>query len=99
HRRSATPVAGDRRRDAARPRRRAGADPRLMRALLLLAIAAYQRFAPPTVRSACRHVPTCSEYGRVAVERHGALRGGWLAARRLARCHPLGTAGLDPVPP
>jgi len=69
-----------------------------MRRLLLFAIAAYQRVAPPHVRSACRHLPSCSEYAREAIERHGSWRGTWLAARRLARCHPLGTAGHDPVP-
>ena len=69
-----------------------------MRSLLLFAIGAYQRLAPPHVRAACRHVPTCSEYAREAILRHGSLRGGWLAAKRLLRCHPLGTAGHDPVP-
>ena len=69
-----------------------------MRRLLLFAIAAYQRIAPPHVRSACRHLPSCSEYAREAIERHGSWRGTWLAARRLARCHPFGTAGHDPVP-
>jgi len=69
-----------------------------MTALLLFAIAAYQRLAPPHVRSACRHVPTCSEYAREAITRHGSARGGWLAAKRVLRCHPLGTSGLDPVP-
>ena len=69
-----------------------------MRALLLLAIRAYQRLAPSQVRGACRHFPSCSEYAREAIARHGALRGTWLALRRLGRCHPLGTAGVDPVP-
>ena len=69
-----------------------------MRSLLLLTIRAYQRLAPGHVRGACRHFPTCSDYAREAVERHGALRGGWLAIRRLGRCHPLGTAGVDLVP-
>ena len=66
--------------------------------LLLLAIAAYQRLAPPTVRGGCRHFPSCSEYAREAIARHGSWRGGWLALRRLGRCHPFGTAGVDPVP-
>jgi putative membrane protein insertion efficiency factor len=46
----------------------------------------------------CRFVPSCSQYAREAVLLHGAGRGTWLAARRLARCHPLGSSGLDPVP-
>ncbi|MGH9184059.1 MAG: membrane protein insertion efficiency factor YidD [Acidimicrobiales bacterium] len=48
--------------------------------------------------SPCRFVPTCSAYGIEAVERHGAVRGGVLAARRLLRCHPWGRYGYDPVP-
>jgi putative membrane protein insertion efficiency factor len=70
-----------------------------MRKIALLLIRAYQFLAPPTVRGACRHVPSCSNYAAEAIERHGALRGTWLAMRRLLRCHPLGTSGYDPVPP
>ncbi len=69
-----------------------------MRSLLLFLIQAYQQLFSPVFRGACRHVPSCSEYARTAIERHGAARGLWLAARRLARCHPLGTSGYDPVP-
>ena len=47
----------------------------------------------------CRFEPTCSHYVLEAVERHGALRGGWLGLKRLGRCHPWGGSGLDPVPP
>jgi len=70
----------------------------VVRALLLFAIRAYQRLAPSHVRGSCRHFPSCSEYAREAIARHGAWRGTWLALRRLGRCHPLGTAGVDPVP-
>ncbi|MGH7780728.1 MAG: membrane protein insertion efficiency factor YidD [Candidatus Binataceae bacterium] len=47
---------------------------------------------------ACRFEPSCSEYAALAIRRHGIVRGGAMAARRLARCHPLGTHGYDPVP-
>jgi putative membrane protein insertion efficiency factor len=47
----------------------------------------------------CRFTPTCSSYAMEAIRAHGAWRGGWLAARRLARCHPWGGCGCDPVPP
>ena len=48
--------------------------------------------------SPCRYVPSCSTYALEALEEHGALRGAWLAARRLGRCHPWGGLGFDPVP-
>ena len=48
--------------------------------------------------SPCRYLPTCSNYALDALERHGALRGGWMALRRITRCHPWGSSGWDPVP-
>jgi uncharacterized protein len=48
--------------------------------------------------SPCRYLPTCSNYALDALERHGALKGGWLAVRRISRCHPWGSSGWDPVP-
>jgi hypothetical protein len=65
---------------------------------VIQAIRLYQRWAPPALRGGCRFVPTCSEYARQSLERHGLWRGMALAARRIARCHPLGASGLDPVP-
>jgi putative membrane protein insertion efficiency factor len=65
----------------------------------LVAIRAYQLLLAPFVGGACRFEPSCSSYALGAVETHGLLRGLWLAVRRVARCHPLGRAGLDPVPP
>lgn len=60
-------------------------------------LSAYQalRFGRP---SPCRFVPSCSVYAVEAVEEYGALRGGWLALRRLSRCHPFGSSGVDLVP-
>ena len=65
---------------------------------LLAAIGGYQRLTRGRP-SPCRYWPTCSVYAAEAVETHGALRGTALAARRLARCHPFGGHGVDPVPP
>jgi putative membrane protein insertion efficiency factor len=62
-------------------------------------IRGYKVTLSPWLGGACRYLPTCSDYAAEAVTRHGALRGSLLAARRLARCHPLGSHGLDPVPP
>lgn len=67
-------------------------------ALLALPVRAYRLLASPWLGTACRFQPTCSAYALDALSRHGALRGGWLAARRIARCHPWGGSGYDPVP-
>ncbi|MFN0096304.1 MAG: membrane protein insertion efficiency factor YidD [Dehalococcoidia bacterium] len=66
--------------------------------LLLRAIRGYQVVVSPYLAPACRFEPTCSRYATEAVQRHGALRGGWLTVRRLARCRPGGGRGFDPVP-
>jgi putative membrane protein insertion efficiency factor len=66
--------------------------------LLILLIRAYQVVLSPFVGGACRFLPTCSAYAIEAIALHGAWRGSLLAVRRLSRCHPLGRAGLDPVP-
>lgn len=68
-----------------------------MRAVARFLIAVYQRLASPFTRGHCRYVPSCSQYAREAIDRHG-LRGLWMSLRRLARCHPLGSSGFDPVP-
>lgn len=59
----------------------------------------YRLLLSPWVGHGCRFHPTCSAYALEALEKHGALRGTWLAARRIARCHPWGGAGIDNVPP
>jgi uncharacterized protein len=57
----------------------------------------YKWAISPILPAACRYVPTCSEYAMEAVERYGALRGGWMALGRVLRCHPFAGAGYDPV--
>ena len=66
--------------------------------LLALPIRAYRLVLSPWVGFNCRFQPTCSAYALEALHKHGGLRGGWLAARRIARCHPWGASGHDPVP-
>lgn len=70
----------------------------MIRRLLVLPIRVYQVAISPLLPGSCRFTPTCSEYARIAIERFGPARGLWLALRRLARCHPLGGFGPDPVP-
>jgi putative membrane protein insertion efficiency factor len=71
----------------------------LAQKILIAAIRVYQLALSPWLGRQCRFLPTCSEYGMEAIARHGALKGGWLAARRIGRCHPGGAHGYDPVPP
>ena len=66
--------------------------------LLSLPVRAYRLILSPWVGFNCRYQPTCSAYALDALETHGALRGGWLALRRIGRCHPFGGSGYDPVP-
>ena len=62
------------------------------------AIRLYQLTLSGLIGRQCRHLPTCSDYADEAIARHGLWPGGWMGAARLCRCHPWGTAGLDPVP-
>ncbi|KAF1702694.1 membrane protein insertion efficiency factor YidD [Pseudoxanthomonas kaohsiungensis] len=66
--------------------------------MLILLLRGYKRFISPLLGPRCRFVPSCSEYAMQAIGRYGAWHGAWLAARRLARCHPLHPGGVDPVP-
>ena len=65
---------------------------------LILGVQLYQATLRPWMGGHCRFHPTCSEYAIEALQVHGPLRGSWLTIRRLARCHPFGGAGIDPVP-
>jgi putative membrane protein insertion efficiency factor len=69
-----------------------------MQGLILLLLRAYRAAISPLIGPRCRYYPSCSHYAQVAVERHGAARGSWLAVRRIARCHPWHPGGFDPVP-
>ena len=68
------------------------------RRLVLLPIRGYQRFISPGLPPSCRFTPTGAQYALEAVSKHGALKGSWLAARRLVRCHPFNPGGYDPIP-
>jgi putative membrane protein insertion efficiency factor len=61
-------------------------------------LSGYKRFVSPLLPPACRFQPTCSEYAREAILRHGLPKGAWLSVLRLARCHPFHPGGFDPVP-
>jgi putative membrane protein insertion efficiency factor len=67
--------------------------------LLVALISGYRRFVSPLLAPRCRFAPSCSAYALEAVREHGALRGTWLAIRRVGRCHPFNPGGFDPVPP
>jgi uncharacterized protein len=66
--------------------------------LALKLIRGYKFFVSPYFHGSCRFLPSCADYAAEAIDRHGVIRGGWLAARRLVRCQPLCAAGHDPVP-
>jgi len=69
-----------------------------MTRILIVLVAAYRYALSPMLGRSCRFHPSCSEYAQEALERHGALRGVWLALRRIGRCHPWHRGGYDPVP-
>ena len=69
-----------------------------MKRLLLLLVQFYRICISPLLPPSCRYYPTCSAYAMEAIERYGARRGGWMALRRILRCHPFHAGGYDPVP-
>ncbi|MGN8831783.1 membrane protein insertion efficiency factor YidD [Selenomonas montiformis] len=69
-----------------------------MKKAILAGIRFYRAFISPLSPPSCRYVPTCSEYAMTAVEKYGVRRGGWLAIKRILRCHPFHEGGYDPVP-
>lgn len=75
---------------------------KLPRQMLVGLVQIYRYTVSPLIGPRCRYLPTCSEYAREALEKHGVVRGGWLALRRIGRCHPWkwlgGGSGYDPVP-
>ena len=70
----------------------------LVSALVLGLLRVYKILISPLFAGSCRFYPSCADYMSEAIHIHGAVKGMWLGARRLARCHPLGTHGFDPVP-
>lgn len=66
--------------------------------LIIGLIKAYQRWLSPVLGNNCRFQPTCSHYAVAAINKHGTLKGSWLASKRILKCHPLNAGGYDPVP-
>jgi len=66
--------------------------------IVLLPVYFYRYSISPLIAPRCRYTPTCSEYAIEAVKKHGVIKGGWLAIRRISSCHPWGGSGYDPVP-
>ncbi|RME72456.1 MAG: membrane protein insertion efficiency factor YidD [Chloroflexi bacterium] len=69
-----------------------------MKYIALALIRFYQKLISPALPPSCRFYPTCSHYSYQAIEKYGLLKGGWLAVKRISRCHPFNPGGYDPVP-
>ncbi len=70
----------------------------MLRYLLIIPVRLYQILISPMLPPSCRFTPSCSQYAVEALRKHGAIKGSWLAIRRIMRCHPWGGSGYDPVP-
>ena len=68
-----------------------------MKRIFIVLILFYQNFISPLNPPCCRYIPTCSEYALIAVEKYGVVHGGWMAIKRILRCHPFHKGGYDPV--
>nr|WP_072031610.1 membrane protein insertion efficiency factor YidD [Anaerovibrio sp. RM50] len=69
-----------------------------MKKFMLFTIEFYRSYISPLKPPSCRYVPTCSEYAMIAIEKYGPVKGGYLAVKRILRCHPFHKGGYDPVP-
>ncbi|MCJ7842691.1 membrane protein insertion efficiency factor YidD [Lederbergia sp. NSJ-179] len=70
----------------------------MLKTIFLSLIRFYRKFISPLKPPTCRFYPTCSQYGLEAIQRYGAIRGGWLTIKRIVKCHPFHPGGIDPVP-
>ena len=70
----------------------------MVKKIIIKSIRGYQKYISPLSGPHCRYVPTCSAYAIKAVEKYGTVKGGFLAAKRILRCHPFAAGGYDPVP-
>jgi hypothetical protein len=70
----------------------------MLKKIFILLIRFYQTVISPIKPPTCRFYPTCSQYGLEAVQRFGAIKGGWLTIKRISKCHPFHPGGVDPVP-
>lgn len=70
----------------------------LLSKIMLAMIAFYRTCISPLIPPTCRYTPTCSQYAQEAIKKYGPFKGGWLALKRILRCHPFGGSGYDPVP-
>ncbi|HLF18351.1 MAG TPA: membrane protein insertion efficiency factor YidD [Candidatus Omnitrophota bacterium] len=71
---------------------------KVLKSFIFCIIGIYQRLISPLFPMNCRHIPSCSQYAKEAIDAHGIINGGWMSVKRIGRCHPWGSYGFDPVP-